>query len=268
MLGLAGSCQHGIDRLGTGVSEKSLELRSHLAGNFSCPNTRPTIAIAMTIKGPKREDRIIRKRRTQLGVLVVHPRRRFFGQGPPARHESLRVFSLNIEWSAVSGAGPRQFARRKTGGAVVGSDQSGQRMILREPRGVSPEASLSRTRPWRSSKRWSDPASCPPDRADKTSGRPRLRCTAWHSRCRAACAGAAKRRRANTRDTRSEPVSLAKPFSRSGTRTFRALGGQRISCLANVDNQKSVLISRGATQYRFASFKRSTWTAEEHSYES
>jgi Protein of unknown function (DUF2852) len=82
------------------------------------------------------------------------------------------------------------------------------------------------------------------DRADKTSGRPRLRCTAWHSR-RAACAGAAKRRGADTSDTRSEPVSLAKPFSRSGTRTFRALGGQRLSCLANVDNQKSVLISRG-----------------------
>ena len=90
--------------------------RRDAAGNFSCPNTRPTIAIAMTIKGPKREDRIIRKRRTQLGVLVVHPRRRFFGQGPPARHESLRVFSLNIELSAVSGAGPRQFARRKIGG--------------------------------------------------------------------------------------------------------------------------------------------------------
>ena len=58
------------------------------------------------------------------------------------------------------------FAGSRTAGASVGSDQLGQRIFLREPPGESPEASLSRKRPYGSSKRWSAP--CRPDPADKT----------------------------------------------------------------------------------------------------
>jgi hypothetical protein len=39
-VGLAGSCQHGIYRLGAGVSEKPLELQSHLAANGFLPECK------------------------------------------------------------------------------------------------------------------------------------------------------------------------------------------------------------------------------------
>src|ERR1700730_9325718 len=96
------SCQHGIDRLGAGVTEKSLELQSHLAANGFLPEYQAGDRNGDDHQGPKREDRIIRKRRPQLGVLVLHPtRRRFFGQGPPAHHESLAFWPQRFEWTPV-----------------------------------------------------------------------------------------------------------------------------------------------------------------------
>jgi hypothetical protein len=49
---MARAGQHGLDCRRRGIAEKPAQLQLHFAAAASSPNTRPAMAMAMTITGP------------------------------------------------------------------------------------------------------------------------------------------------------------------------------------------------------------------------
>ena len=176
------------------------------------------------------------------------------GLAPFVARGGLLVTNQSVSRRLAIATAHAQSARSKTAGASVGSAQLGQRMISKETtlgcrrRRRAHQGDLSG-----SSESWRDPPPCPPDRADKTSGRPDS-----DTPRRAIRPG--RRGAATPQADQAMPYEPIPSFKRSPeagpehselTRSGSAADILR----SNVDNQKSVLICCGAppnTALRFA----------------